>query len=177
MYGDTTISLEQTLQKSLLKHSVDMVCFRDKQTTDIKKLAQTVLDISRKNHISKVLINSHIDLAVELGFDGVHLTSLQFGEIQKAKKKNLFVIMSCHSEKEIKLAKEYGCDGVTYSPIFFKEDKGEPKGCEMLKNIVLSYQDKDFFILALGGITQKSHIQQIQNTKVAGFGAIRYFLG
>lgn len=174
-YGDTPLALEKSLEKSFLKYKIDIVCFRDKSSKDIEPLAKKTLEISNKHLIKKILINGNIDLALKLGFNGVHLTSSQFKEIKKAKDLKLFTMISTHTEDEINLAKNLGADGVTYSPIFYKKDKGDPKGCEELKRIVQKYQDKDFFIIALGGIISDEQINQIKKTDAKGFASIRYF--
>ena len=174
-YGSEPISFKQNLTKVLKTHQVDMICFRDKQTQNIEQLAKICLEIAREFDIKKILINGNISLATTLGFDGVHLTSQQFSEIKKATKKKLFTVISCHSEDEVKFAKKNGADGVTFSPIFFKENKGKPKGCETLTNIVEKYQDSGFLIIALGGIIDKVKVQKVQETKCGGYASITYF--
>jgi len=173
-FGDTVTTLSNSLENSFSKHTVDMICFRDKLSQDIELLAQTTLNIA-KTYNTKALINSDINLALKLHFDGVHLTSTQFDKIEYAKQNKLFTIISCHTKEEIALAKEKGCDAVTYSPIFFKENKGEPKGIKNLETIVNEYQDKNFMIIALGGIITKEHIKEIKSTNANGFASIRYF--
>jgi thiamine-phosphate pyrophosphorylase len=174
-FGNTTATLKRSLENSFLKHQIDMICFRDKESKNIEKLAKTTLEISRKKNISKILINSNIELAIKLGFDGVHLTSQQFDKIEFAKQNNLFTIISTHTEDEIISAKEKGCNGITYSPIFFKENKGEPKGIENLTKIVEKYQDENFYVIALGGIITNNHLKLIKQTNANGFASIRYF--
>ena len=175
-YGDKISIFERNLRNNLSNNSVDFVCFRDKETKDIKSLVNSFIKISKEFNINKILINSNIELALKYGFDGVHLTSNQFNDIKTAKKNKLFTIISCHTEDEIKLAKKLKSDAVTYSPIFYKENKGKPKGVDDLKNIVLKYQTKDFKIIALGGIINNKQIETIKNTQVSGFASIRYFI-
>jgi len=179
MYSDKKNKLEQfkkSLEYSLNKYKIDIICFRDKETKDISQLAKIFLEISKKYKIKKILINSYIDLAIDLGFDGVHLTSNQFNNIKNLKKNNLYSIISCHTENDIKLAKENNIDAVTYSPIFFKENKGEPKGIKNLSNIVSKYQTNKFKIIGLGGIVSYEEVLQIKQTQAYGFASIRYFL-
>ncbi len=66
-----------------------------------------------------------------------------------------------------------GVDAVTFSPIFQTPNKGEPKGVEVLKELV---QAKKAKIFALGGIITKKQIQECQDAGVYGFASIRYFL-
>jgi len=175
-YGNTNDTLKQSLIKSFSNHKIDMLCFRDKETSNMEPLAKTTLEVSKQFGIKKVLINGNIQLALKLGFDGVHLTSNQFDEIQKAKKNNLFTIISCHNEQELKQAKILGANGASFSPIFYKENKNNPIGCDKLQSIVKAYQEDGFMIIALGGIVSKKNIQDVKKTKCSAFASIRYFV-
>jgi thiamine-phosphate pyrophosphorylase len=174
-YGEDIKSFGKTLSTILENFSIDMVCFRDKQTKNIKSLAKCCLEVSKQYGIQRVLLNGDIQLAKELGFDGVHLTSRQFDQIIQAKSANLYTMISTHSEEEIKSAKEKQADGVTFSSIFFKENKGEPKGCEILQKMVYEYQSDYFAIFALGGITTPKEVEQVKKTHAKGFASISYF--
>ncbi len=175
-YEDIPEIFEKNLINSLTTNKVDMVCFRDKQTQEINLLAKSCKKIAKEFHIEKVILNGNIQLALSLEYDGVHLTSTQFDEIKIAKSQNLYTIISCHSEEEVKKAKLLGADAVTYSPIYYKENKDTPKGCDNLKTLVTKYQDENFKIIALGGIVNQQQIQEVQNTHCSGFASIRYFV-
>ena len=174
-YGNDIKTFSQRLSNSLSKYNVDMVCFRDKETLDIEELAKTCLCISKQFNIPKVVINNNIDLAIRFGFDGVHLTSKQFNKIKTCKEKSLYTIVSTHTQDEIKLAKNNGADAITYSPIFYKENKGKPKGVDNLKKVVDTFQDENLDIIALGGIIENKQIEEIKKTNAKGFASIRYF--
>ncbi|MEA3512239.1 MAG: thiamine phosphate synthase, partial [Campylobacterota bacterium] len=174
-FGSDIKIFSKNLTKSLSKHNVDIVCFRDKTTNDIEPLAKVCIDICKRFKIPKVLINSNIELALKLKFDGVHLTSTQFNNITTAKEKNLFTIISTHTEEEIQNAIYQNTDAITYSPIFFKKNKNKPIGIDKLKSVVKSYQSDDFMIIALGGIITNQQIDDIKDTNVNGFASIRYF--
>ena len=174
-FGNTPLLFEQSLRDTLSSHSIDMICFRDKSSSNKKELAKICLKISREYNVPKVLINSDIELCNELGFDGVHLNSLQFDKLQLFQSSKLFTIISCHNESEILKAKKLKADAITYSPIFYKEKKGEPKGLENLSYMVDKYQDDTFKIIALGGIITSTHVENIIQTNANGFASIRYF--
>ncbi len=174
-YGTDPHTFQKKLAIVLEQHSVDILCFRDKTTQDIESLAKVCLEVSKKFNIPKVLINRDINLALKLGFDGVHLTSKQFNIITYAKQKGLYTLISTHSGDEVDLAKKRGADGVTFSPIFFTKNKGEPKGCEALQDIVNQFQENSFFIFALGGITTQENIEKIKETGARGFASISCF--
>jgi len=174
-FGNTPKSLQQSLRKTFEKFDPDIVCFRDKTSLNIKELAIAFLEVCREYKIKKVLINSNVGLCKELGFDGIHLNSLQFETLEKFSSKELYTIISCHNEAEIKLAKKFHANAITYSPIFFKELKDTPKGIEKLAQIVKKYQEDSFQIIALGGIISDEHIKKVIKSKVQGFASIRYF--
>ena len=168
-------SLFNNINLIFKKYNPNIVCFRDKKTSNIEPFVKIFVETARKNKINLVLINTYIDLAIKYNYDGVHLTSTQFDNIKKAKNENLFVMISCHNEEDIIIAKTNGADAVTYSPIFDTPNKGEPKGIKKLKYIVNKYQDDSFKVIALGGIINDKHILQIKQTKANGFASIRYF--
>lgn len=165
---------ETKLKKVLTNHKIDIACFRDKSSDNIEELAKIFLEVCKKFHIEKILINTDISLAIKLNFDGVHLNSTQFQEIKKVKEKNLFTIISCHNFDELEIAENFNSDCVTYSPIFITPNKGQPKGIENLKKAIGKFPNLN--IIALGGIITKEQIEQIKNTKAYGFASIRYFV-
>lgn len=175
VFGNTSVKLKESLTQVFQKHTVDMICFRDKTSLNKEELARACLEISRQFKIKRILINTDIELYHSLGFDGIHLNSEQFGEIENLKKSNIFTIISCHNENEVKIAKEKNSDMITYSPIFFKELKGKPKGLDNLKYIVEKYQTQDFSIIALGGIISFLNIKGVVKTNANGFASIGYF--
>ena len=167
LFGNTPEELSTRLSKAIAKYSPDYVCLRDKSNKDYIKLAEAFLGLDGSH---KSLLHGDVDLAISLGAYGVHLTSLQFGEIEKAKKAGLYVIASTHSYEEALIAR--GADAITYSPIFNSPNKGEPKGLADLKEITGKIETN---IFALGGITSKEQIKQVETCGVYGFASIRYF--
>lgn len=167
-------TFKEKLKKVLSNHKIDIACFRDKSSKNIEELAKSFLQVCKEFKIKKILINSNIDLAKSLSFDGVHLNSTQFDKIDFAKSLNLFTIISCHNFDELEMALKFGSKFVTYSPIFDSPNKGEAKGIENLKNTIDKFPKLN--IIALGGIITKEQIKQIQNTKAYGFASIRYFI-
>jgi len=172
-YSNNLVEFEQTLTKAL-NQNIDMACFRDKSSENFEELAKLFVKVCKKQNISKYLINTNIQLAKKLNATGVHLNSTQFDKIKEAKQLELYVIISCHNEEEIKKAIEQNADAITYSPIFLTPNKGEPKGVDDLKLIVSKYPQID--IIALGGIVEQSHIEKIEQSKAYGFASIRYFI-
>jgi thiamine-phosphate pyrophosphorylase len=172
-YGSNPSELRSSLRNVLNTHHPDLVCYRDKETRDYARIARTFIQVCKEAGIQKILLHTHVDLAHELGADGVHLSSGQSDAIVYAKSLGLYVIISTHSQKEAETAVRNGADAITYSPIFSTPGKGKPKGLEDLKERV----DKiGINIFALGGITSPGHVEAVARTGVYGFASIRYFL-
>lgn len=164
----SNFSCSDQIQKS----SPDFVLYRDKDNENYSLDAKQFVKSCKGFKDLKSFIHQDVDLAVKLGTDGVHLTSKQFGKINYAKSKHLEVIISTHSFDDVKKAQTLGADAVTYSPIFYTPNKGEPKGIDDLKKLVESV---DIKVFALGGITSQKEIEEIEKTKAYGFASIRYF--
>ncbi len=171
-YSNDLKKFESILVTAISNHSVDMICFRDKTSTNFEQLAYCFANIVKQYNI-KSFINQNITLASKLNLDGVHLTSTQFNKIEEAKSLGLKVIISCHNEQDIQKAIQKQADMITYSPIFTTPNKGTPKGINMLQSITFKY---DIPIIALGGIVTPQHIKQIEQTNAYGFASIRYFI-
>ena len=167
LFGNSPATLTASLTTAIEQYKPDYICLRDKSSENYSELAKAFLGLKGDY---KALLHADVDLAISLGAFGVHLTSLQFDEIRRAKEAGLYVIASTHSYEEALQAKE--ADAITYSPIFFSPNKGVPKGLEDLKEITGKINTN---IFALGGITSKEQIRQVETCGVYGFASIRYF--
>lgn len=171
-FSNNPLNLEEKISTILKNHKVDYACFRDKESENFEELATSFVLTCKNLGIENVLINGNLELAKKLN-SGVHLTSTQFDLIKSAKHSNLFTIISCHNEEDIKKAIQSNADAITYSPIFETPNKGEPKGVEKLNEICSKYSIK---IFALGGIINNSQVEEIKKTTAYGFASIRYFI-
>lgn len=159
---------KQTFERVSKKAS--MLVYRDKRTPHYTQYAKQFISLAKG--FEKVLLHGDCSLAKAYGADGVHLTSRQFSEIQKAKALALFVIVSTHSKKEALEAARLGADMVTFSPIYMTPNKGKPVGLECLKELSTSI---NIPVIALGGIVTKEQIVACRNAGAKGFASIRYF--
>lgn len=171
-YSNDLIEFEKTLKNVLENNHIDIACFRDKESANYNELAKVFVRVCKTYKVENILLNENIELAKELQC-GIHLTSRQFHKIKEAKENNMYVIISCHDIEQIEKAQKSFVNAVTYSPIFATPNKGEPKGLPSLKKILSIY---DMNIIALGGIIEQQHIEQIDKTRAYGFASIRYFL-
>ena len=165
----TTLEDKQNYLNSL---KADYALFRDKTTNNYREQALDFLKLSQNMSFKRIL-HTDYNLAFELKADGVHLTSSQFKDIDKAKELGLWTVISTHSLSEIKQAQNLGADAVTFSPIFSTPNKGAPKGIAELKKAIDSCR---IDIIALGGIVTQEHINLVKGTNAFGFASIRYFL-
>jgi thiamine-phosphate pyrophosphorylase len=173
-YSNNKEKFEQKLRIILSSKKIDIICFRDKDSSNFKELAKVFVLVCKEFNIKNILINSDYNLAKNLNATGVHLNSKQFDKIQDAKNLNLDIIISCHNEEEIIKAQKQNIKTITYSPIFNTPNKGKEKGINKLKKIIRTYQNLN--IIALGGIIKGEQLKQIQETKAYGFASIRYFI-
>ena len=161
-----------TLYKQLKKYKPHYVLYRDKSNTNYALDAVDFIEVCSEFKNIKNFLHQNADLAKELGATGVHLTSKQFDKISYAKQLGLEVVISTHTHEEVLLAQKLGADALTYSPIFYSQNKGEPKGIEDLKTVV---EKSNTNIFALGGVVTQEHVDMIAKTGAYGFASIRYF--
>ncbi len=171
-YSQSLPEFSKKMKTALSRHQPSFALYRDKENSDYEQLAKVFIALCHDTS-TKAMVHGKVELAFKLKAHGVHLTSQQFDEIQKAKKLNLFTVISCHSEEEVLKAEKLGADAVTFSPIFSTPDKGEPKGLAELQRMV----DKiSLPIIALGGITTPEQVKAVEKSGCYGFASIRYFI-
>jgi len=150
----------------------DMIVYRDKSSVEYATHAHLFIEETKRHSFAKVLLHTHIDIAIRLQADGIHLTSKDLHRIEFAKSKGLFVVVSTHSLYEAQLAQSLGANMITYSPIFRTPNKGEPLGTESLMRLRDSITIP---IIALGGILSEEQIENCLQNGASGFASIRYF--
>ena len=150
----------------------EMIVYRDKSTLNYVQNAEKFIHEAKQYSFSKILLHSNYILAHSLKADGVHLTSMQFDDIEKAKFFGLFVIVSTHSLEEALKAQYLGADMITFSPLFTTPNKGEPKGIKELNRVASKLSIP---LIALGGIITEKHFSLCQKSKAVGFASIRWF--
>lgn len=160
-------------QVEYIAKKANMILFRDKTCYDYKQSAKEFVQKAKKYNFNKIILHQDINLAIELNADGIHLTSLQFNSIKKAKEFKLFTIISTHTFSEAINAQNLGADMITYSPIFSTPNKGKPVGVKILKELTNTLSIP---VIALGGIVTKEQIKLCKDNGARGFASIRYFI-
>jgi thiamine-phosphate pyrophosphorylase len=105
---------------------------------------------------AQLLVNDRLDLAAQLGADGVHLgrRSISVGDARRLVG-TAFVTRACHDLDDVLAAANEGADGALYSPIFASPGKGAPLGLTALAGARASLDargHRPFRLYALGGV-------------------------
>lgn len=100
-----------------MDNGLQLVQLREKHLArgDLRRLAQRMLPVLHA-HDAKLLLNGDIDLAREVGADGVQLTSVQLAELTERPAVE-WCAASCHDVEELRRAESLGCDFVLLSPV------------------------------------------------------------
>ena len=119
----------------------------------LMRLAEQVLVIA-KPYGAKVLINNDMQLAQQLGADGVHLSRLQLMRLSEKPSNlpsNFIVAASCHNATELGHAENLGLDFVVLSPVNISKshENTRPLGWEHFAALM---QHATIPVYALGGM-------------------------
>ena len=162
--------LIQDYVASLLDTGVRAIQLREKDLSDteLRSVAVPINHIC-KVYSAKLFINSNINIATDVGVDGVHLPESLLNTIQKAKARNLLVGCSVHDLDVAQKMQVAGANFVTYSPIYPTMSKPNPAvGLKSLRRIVGAL---DIPVFALGGITP-SKVPECLNSGAFGVAAM-----
>ena len=129
------------------------------------------------------LVNSDVELALETGADGVHLTSSQ--EVNSLSKvvgsqstRRLLLGQSVHSAASAHISQQLGCDYLLLGPVFdplSKKAYTTPLGLKTLQRVV---QGSSIPVFALGGLDESRAEEAFASgaVGVAGISWIRHEL-
>lgn len=100
-----------------LQGGVRLVQLREKGMArdELRALALRVVDMAHA-HGAKVMLNGDVELAQEVGADGVQLSGAQLADLEERPAVD-WCAASCHSTEELRRAEELGCDYVLLSPV------------------------------------------------------------
>lgn len=142
----------QRLQAAL-RNGLRLVQLREKSYTRdaLRALALRMLPLLRE-HGARLLINADVELAQEVGADGVQLTGAQLKSLT-ARPDVEWCGASCHDVQELRRAEELGCDLALLSPVLpTQSHPGEPTlGWERFAKSVAGCSIP---VYALGGLRQ-----------------------
>ena len=133
---------------------VRLVQLREKHLPDDDYLA-LAKEIRRitASHDARLLINSRLKVALEVGADGVHLPrDAPIAEARRVLGPEALIGFSAHCEEELRRAEEEGADFVTLSPLHPTPSKPgytEVLGLERFASLA---QTTELPVFALGGV-------------------------
>lgn len=147
-----------------LKGGVPAVQLREKDlpVRELLALAQELRGITREFG-AKLFVNDHVDVAVAVEADGVHLgrQSMPVDAVRKIVGSKMLIGASTHSVQETKEAAAGGADFVTYGPVFETPSKmqyGKPLGKSTIREAKYPISIPLF---AVGGIKSGNILQVI----------------
>jgi thiamine-phosphate pyrophosphorylase len=160
---------------------VDYVQLREKDLgiVDCELLAREVLHVVRANSATtRLLINTHTDIALAIGADGVHLpagsppASEVRGEWLDKNDREPMIGVSAHSFAEVKQAEEDSASFAVLAPIFEKAEAPVKRiGLDMLREACLGSR---LPVLALGGVNL-TNARSCLDAGAVGIAGIRLF--
>jgi len=163
-----------------IRGGAKVVQLREKQvnTKEICELGRNILEITRKYNVP-LIINDYVDIALELGADGVHLgendPEIKFARMKLGK--NKIIGVSCYDSLERgESAVEQGADYIVFGTPYYTPTKPDRKPTPIETLIEACRKFPNTTIFAIGGITE-DNAQEIIDTGVDGIAAITSIFG
>ena len=138
--------------EAALHNGLRLVQLREKDYSRnaVRELALRMLSLMRR-HDARLIINADIELAREVGADGVQLTGAQLAELS-ARPAVDWCGASCHSAEELRRAEELGCDFALLSPVLVTQS--HPGATHLgWERFSATVADSLIPVYALGGLT------------------------
>lgn len=149
-----------------------VVIFRDYNIPNRGILAAELKEISHRHQLL-FFIAGDIDLARDVGADGIHLPEWLLYKTNKASLKGLFVSAACHNKASIQKANALAADISLISPIFPTESHIDVTGIGVLEFNTLK-QLSTQPVAALGGITidNAADLKPLNLAAIAGISGL-----
>jgi thiamine-phosphate pyrophosphorylase len=145
--------------KAAIKGGVRIVQYREKNKTkeEMVEEAKKIKIICMQNDVL-FLINDSVDIALEVGADGVHLglDDISYEKARKLLGNEKIIGLTAHNMEEAIEFEKLGADYLGVSPIFettTKRDAGRAMGLEKFKEIVNSVSIP---CIGIGGINEEN---------------------
>ncbi len=141
-----------TRLEAKLGEGLRLIQLREKNLAhdELRELARRVTALAHA-HGAKVLLNGDVELAQEVGTDGVQLTATQLAGLRERPAVD-WCAASCHNIEELRRAEALGCDFALLSPVLptLSHPGAPPLGWE---NFAVIAADSSIPVYALGGLT------------------------
>jgi 8-oxo-dGTP diphosphatase len=143
-----------TSLQAKLDIGLKLIQLREKNLSrdELRELALKVVKLAHSRG-AKVLLNGDMELAQEVGADGVQLTATQLAELTERPSLD-WCGASCHNSEELRQAEKFGCDFAMLSPVLPTQSHlGAPHlGWEKFAAIAAG---STIPVYALGGLTRE----------------------
>jgi thiamine-phosphate pyrophosphorylase len=166
----------QRLVRDLSAAGVGILQYRNKRGSELDILADARLMREALGSQMLLILNDHPALAVEVGFDGVHVgqTDLSPAEVRAIVGPDRIVGVSTHNESQLQAADTQPVDYIAYGPVFATTTKLNPDpvvGLEGLRHARTLTQKP---LVAIGGITlaNAAEVHQAGADSIAVISAI-----
>lgn len=149
--------------KAVIDGGVKIVQLRQKHSTkkNLFLLAEKYREITKNNNV-KLIINDHLDIALAVEADGIHLGQDDLPcRIARQIAPDIIIGISTHNQDEIIRAENDGATYVNIGPIFStntKETQIKPLGLDYLKNVKVNLP-----FSVMGGIKKENILQLLQH--------------
>lgn len=157
---------------------VDIIQLRDKKSSkrDILQKAVALRELTRKHNVM-FIVNDHIDVALAVGADGIHLGQDDL-PLPAARKivGNMIIGISTHSIEEARLAEQEGADYIGVGPVFAtksKEDVVSPVTTSYVREVAGEIRIP---FVAIGGI-KLHNVDQVLEAGASRICAISEIVG
>lgn len=144
-----------TVMEEAIQGGADIIQLRDKKSSKLEVLqkARALRELTKKYDVT-FIVNDHIDVALSVDADGIHLgqDDLPLVEARKIVGPNKIIGISTHAIEEAREAERNGADYIGVGPIFAtnsKEDVTDPVSTNYIKQVV---QEITIPFVAIGGI-------------------------
>lgn len=151
--AQTKRPIGETIEEAF-RSGIRLVQLREKHLPDedYLALARDVRSITT-SYGARLLINSRLHIALDVGADGVHLPrDASIAGARRALGPEPLIGFSAHSEEELRRAGEEGADFVTLSPLFPTPSKIGYTAILGLERFAALVQTTSLPVFALGGV-------------------------
>ena len=157
--------------KEAIKGGAEIIQLREKELDkdQIKEEAVKLLKICRENNVL-FIVNDYIDIALEIGADGVHLgqDDMSIEEAREICGDKLIIGLSTHSVEQAIDADQEDVDYITIGPIYKTRAKDYTVGVEIIKPVVDNVLKP---VIAIGGIN-KDNVDEVLSQGVKSVAVI-----
>ena len=161
----------ESVAMEAIKGGAEIVQLREKDwnKNKIKKEAIKLLKICKENNVL-FIVNDYLDIALDIGADGVHLgqNDMPIKEARKICENKLIIGLSTHSVEQAVKADKEDVDYITIGPIFKTRAKDYTVGTNIINQIIKKINKP---LIAIGGIN-KINIDEVLNHGIKSVAVI-----